>query len=401
MIGKESVFYALRNMKHSWARSSLTIFSIFVGIMTIFIFISFGWGIYDYVDDLTSSSSADKLMIQAVGNGMPGMDDAFALTEDDLKSIEKTAGIKEAVGVKYGVATIKKSGTLKYTFLISLDPENLIMLEMNNIGIDSGRMFSSGETGKVILGHNYKIADKIFDKSISLNDQIEVNGQSMKVIGFMEEIGNPQDDSQVYISDDYFDKILPNSSYAMIIASVEDTKTIKQTIENVEKSLRKERGVDEGEEDFFVTSYQDMLESFMVALNIIIGFVILIALISVIVSAVNTANTMITSVLERYKEIGILKSIGAKNSEIFEIFLFESSVFGFISGAIGVFLGWVATSLAGIYLKNMGWGFLQPHYSVSLFAGCILFAMITGAISGVIPVYNASRINTVDALRYE
>ena len=81
------------------------------------------------------------------------------------------------------------------------------------------------------------------------------------------------------------------------------------------------RNLEEGKEDFTVQSFDDLLEDFSNALDLIIGFVVLIAFISVIVSTINTANTMITSVLERYKEIGILKAVGAKNSEIFKIYL--------------------------------------------------------------------------------
>ena len=110
---------------------------------------------------------------------------------------------------------------------------------------------------------------------------------------------------------------------------------------------------------------------------------------------------MITSVLERYKEIGVLKAIGAKNSEIFGIFLFESSFLGFVAGALGVLFGWFLTSSIASVLEGLGWGFLSPYYSVELFAGCVLFAVVTGVISGVVPAIRASKINTVDALRYE
>ncbi|MBT7238083.1 ABC transporter permease, partial [Candidatus Woesearchaeota archaeon] len=137
------------------------------------------------------------------------------------------------------------------------------------------------------------------------------------------------------------------------------------------------------------------------ALNIVIGFVILIALISVLVSTINTANTMITSVLERYKEIGILKAVGAKNREIFDIFLFESSFLGIIAGILGCILGWGISSIGGLILNNLGWSFLQPNFSIYLFVGLIAFAGITGAISGALPARRAAKTNTVDALRSE
>ena len=135
----------------------------------------------------------------------------------------------------------------------------------------------------------------------------------------------------------YPNKTLP---YNWIVAKV-DVSNIERVAKDIERNLRKERGQDEGKEDFFVQSFDDMIESYSTALNIVIGFIILIALISVFVSAVNTANTMITSVLERVKEIGVMKSIGAKNSEIFNIFLFESSFLGFVAGVLGVIFGWL------------------------------------------------------------
>ncbi len=110
---------------------------------------------------------------------------------------------------------------------------------------------------------------------------------------------------------------------------------------------------------------------------------------------------MITSVLERVQEIGIMKSIGARNSEIFKIFLFESSFLGFIAGILGLALGWLVTYAAGKILLALGWGFLQPYYSWWLFASLLAFAVFTGAVSGVAPAINASRTNPVDALRYE
>ena len=266
--------------------------------------------------------------------------------------------------------------------------------------IQKGRVLKSGDMG-VVLGYNYMVDGKIFDKALDINDVVEINGKKLKIIGFMESIGNPQDDSNLYVTNDRFLDIIPEkNSYAEIVARVDITE-IKLTTENIEKALRKSRGLDKGKEDFFVQSFEDMIESYSGAINVIIGFVILIALISVLVSGINTANTMITSVLERYKEIGILKSIGARNSEIFGIFLFESAFLGFVAGTLGVLLGFGATSLAGAILTSLGWGFLQPYYSFWLFIGCILFATITGAISGAIPAYKASKVDPVKALRYE
>jgi len=401
MIRKESVKYSLNNLKKRKTRSLLTILSIFVGIATIFLFISFGLGLYNYVNSFISESSADKVTIQPKGNAAPGLDDTFALTKDDLRAIERASGINEVSGVYFKVAEIEKNNVNKFVFAVAYDPEKYLLLELNNIKIFKGRNLKSGDEGKVVAGYNYLIENKIFKNSFDVNDVIEISGKDFRIIGFYEPVGNPSDDSQVYMTETQFEELYNETKgYNMIVASV-DVDKISNAIDNIEKNLRDSRNVEEGKEDFTVSSFEDMLEQFTSALNIIIGFVILIALISVVVSAINTANTMITSVLERVKEIGVMKSIGARNSEILKIFLFESSFLGFMAGVVGVFLGWLLAFAAGTVLLSLGWGFLQPYYPWQLFLGCILFATVTGAISGIVPAISASRTNPVEALRYE
>lgn len=402
MISKESIKYSLNNIRKSKARSILTILSIFVGIATIFIFVSFGWGLYDYIDEFTSSSSADKLMIMPKGSGMPGLDTTFKLLDNDVRMIKNTHGVYEATGVFMGVGEVVQDDLKKYVFVMSYDPNLPMIMELSDIGIIKGRALRDSDSGKVTLGYNYLVKNWIFPKTYSLNSKINIQGRDLRVIGFYDKVGNPQDDSNIYVTNDFMSELYPEKelSYGMIIARA-DRENIDAVVEKVETKLRNARGLDKGKEDFSVDSYANLLESYMVVLDIIIGFIILIALISVIVSAINTANTMITSVLERFKEIGILKSIGARNSEIFKIFLFESGFLGFVSGVIGVLVGWGATNLGASILDNFGYGFLSPHYSVSLFVGCILFATFTGAISGMVPAWKASKINAVDALRYE
>jgi len=401
MINKEIVKYSLRNIKHNKSRNLLTIFSIFVGIVTITIFVSFGVGLYNYVDEITSDSSYDKIMIQIKGFGVPDSSSAFILDENDLEAVERAGGVYEAGGI--GVESVKVDfrGEFKYVYLMSYDPKKDFVLSVFAMEIDTGRNLLPGDSGSVVLGYNYKIPGKIFDNAFEINDKILINGENFRVVGFFEEVGSSQDDSQIYISEkDYSDLFDKNISYSYIVARV-DIENYERTISNVENNLRKERNQEKGEEDFFVQSFDEMIESYQVIFNVIIGFVFLIALISIFVSAINTANTMVTSVLERYKEVGVLKAVGAKNVQIFGIFLFESSFLGFVAGVFGFFVGWILSSIGAEIVKGLGLGFLQPAFPFWLILGVVLFSTGTGAISGVLPAIKASRINTVDALRYE
>jgi putative ABC transport system permease protein len=402
MIDIESIRYSLRNLKKRKGRSFLTVLSILMGITAIFIFISFGLGLFNYVDEFTGESSLDKITIMPKGAGAPGLDDTFALTDKDLRAIEKTSGVYEASGMYTKVAEIQSGSEKKFSFLVGYDPNNALAFELFDLEMAEGRVLSSGDDKKVMLGYNYLLDDKIFSKGLELNGEIKIQGEDLRIIGFLESVGNPQDDSQVYTTLDYAEELYGDEikGFTMIIARV-DVDNVDLIIERIEKSLRKSRGLDEGKEDFFVQSFQDLLETYTGVLNGIVGFVILIALVSVFVSAINTSNTMITSVLERVKEVGIMKSVGSRNNRILGIFLFESGFLGFVAGSAGVLLGWILTSVAGNILLELGWGFLQPHYSPFLFIGLILFATLTGAISGVIPAIRASKISPVEALRHE
>jgi len=401
MISRQTIKYSLRDLRKKKARSFLTVLSIFIGIATIFIFISFGLGLYDYIEELTGGSSADKVMIQPKGGTFAAFESNVKFTDDDLEAIERVAGVYSVSGTYFRTVEIESQDERLYTLLISYDPKIPLVIEMSNIEIEKGRELSPGKK-EVVLGYNYMVDGKIFSRGLKLNQNIEINGEDIKIAGFYGSVGNPQDDAQVYTSNSYMEEFYPNEtlSYGWIVAKV-DINNVEGTTEKIEKALRNERNLDEGKEDFSVQSFGDMLEGFSSALNAVIGFIILIALISVLVSAVNTANTMITSVLERIKEIGVIKSIGARNSDIFGIFLFESGFLGFVAGVIGVLIGWGFSAVGGLVLDSLGYGFLQPSFPIWLFVVCIAFATITGAISGVWPAINASRINPVDALRYE
>src|SRR5690606_21807596 len=133
----------------------------------------------------------------------------------------------------------------------------------------------------------------------------------------------------------------------ILAVRVKNPDTIDSTKEQIERILRRERGVKVGEEDFAVQTPEAMLRSLDEILVGIQVFIAVIAGISIIVGSIGIVNTMLTSVLERRSQIGIMKSIGARNQDIFFIFLFESGMMGAIGGLIGIIIGtiiaWIGT----------------------------------------------------------
>jgi len=114
---------------------------------------------------------------------------------------------------------------------------------------------------------------------------------------------------------------------------------------------------------------------------------------------------MFTSVLEKTKEIGVMKAIGAKNRDILFIFLFNSGMIGFVGGLGGVILGAIASGYISLLVSGNGGGMTRMFGSTSLSPELLIFAflfsIIIGMVAGIIPAYRASRLKPVDALRYE
>src|SRR3990167_3256943 len=125
----------------------------------------------------------------------------------------------------------------------------------------------------------------------------------------------------------------------IIAVQVKDKSLIQEAEEDIEKLLRKRRDVKEGNEDFEVSTPEASLSSVNQILLAVQSFIAMIALISVAVGGIGIVNTMTTSVMERRREIGIMKAIGARNRDIFMQFFIESGLLGLVGGLIGVIVG--------------------------------------------------------------
>lgn len=193
-----------------------------------------------------------------------------------------------------------------------------------------------------------------------------------------------------------------NESIDAIVVQVNEGVDIKETAEKAKKKLMLERGVDEKTTDFVVRTPEELLGTFNTVLNILTSFLLGVAAISLLVGGIGVANTMYTSVIERTKEIGVMKAVGARNKDIVQMFTIESGLIGLGGGAMGVIFGITASKIIEfIAQKQLGTTLLQVSINPSLIIGCLIFAFVIGALSGSAPAFRASKISPVEALRYE
>ena len=396
--------YSLTNLLHRRLRSFLSVVSILIGIMAIFALVSFGLGIQDYVNTISEEAGANKLYIQSKAPGVPGIDPNFYFTRDDVNFVDKINGVDEILGMYVSSPEIEFKKEKIYAFLVGMDPDKQDFIdETFTVTVEKGRHLKKGDLYKVVLGYNYQIDTKIFKRGVKLSDKIKIDGEQFEIVGFYEEIGNPQDDSNVYISEKVFELIYPEKKGKFGYAMLSSDKTLDPNTlaDKIEDKLRKYKGQEEGKEDFFVMSFQDAFEIFGSVINVLNGVLILIAFVSLVIAAVNIMNTMYTAVIERTQEIGVMKSIGAKNIDILTIFIIESGLLGTVGGIVGIIFGYIIAKAGGAIAASAGYSFLKPIFPWYLIIGCIFFAFFVGAISGLLPAYQASRLKPVDALRYE
>jgi len=403
-ISRDEIKYSLKNLMSRKLRSWLTILSILIGITSIFALVSFGLGIKDYVDTMADEAGRDKLFILAKGAGAPGMDENFRFTRDDVDFVSKIKGVNDIMGLYFDVAEIEFKEQKKYSFIIGFDVSKQDFLdETFTVEVEKGRNLKKGELGKMILGYNYQFKEKIFKRAIEVGDKILLNGNQFEVVGFYEEVGNPQDDSQMYVTEEQMELLFPDikDEFGYAIVRADKSENPRELADKIEDKLRKFKGEDEGKETFYVQTFDDFLATFGAIINIINGVLVLISLISLVVATVNIMNTMYTAVLERTNEIGVMKAIGAQNSSILFIFMFESGFLGMVGGILGVALGWLIAKTGGMIATASGYSMLKPIFPWYLTLGCIFFALLVGAAAGLLPAIQASKLKPVDALRYE
>jgi putative ABC transport system permease protein len=262
--------------------------------------------------------------------------------------------------------------------------------------IDEGRTVKEGERGVVVVGS--RIIDDVFEEEVNIGDTLYIKDKKFKVIGSLKSIGNSQDDQNIYISlDDMRELVGGKDSLTMIYAQVSNVNSIDDVAEKIEKKLEDKYG-----ENTIIALTSEQMSEMVGSIFSILTFVVGgIASISLIVAGVGIANTMFISVMERTKEIGVMKAIGATNYNVMEIFLVESAMLGFLGGAIGCAIGYILSLLVNVFAVGMLPVTFEATVTLEMILLGLGFSVAVGIVSGIWPARRAAKLQPVDALRYE
>ena len=396
---------ALSSLRERKLRSWLTMIGIFIGIAAVVALIGLGEGLRVAINAQFGFIGANIISVAAAGGlGVPGAGAINPLTDKELEKIRGIAGIEMAAGRLLESTKIVFNKKALFTFAASMPDgeERRLIEDMIDMEAEEGRLLKDGDKYAVVLGYNF-LEEEIFGKPLTAGKKINLQGKEFTVVGIMTKKGNLQVDRAVLMNEDVMRELFERDpdDYDVMAARFDEAIGVDKIKADIEKELRKVRGVKEGEEDFSVETAASILEDVNTVILGVQIFVYFIAGISILVGGIGIMNTMYTAVVERTKEIGIMKSIGARNSTIFSLFFIESGLLGAVGGLMGVVLGVLAaTGFAFVGRLVLGSEIITAHFSPGLIIGALLFSFILGSFFGTLPAMQAARLNPVDALRF-
>jgi len=400
--------YAFKGLKDRRARSALTILGIMIGILAVVMLISNTQGFDHFLTDVLSRIGSNNIWI------IPAKE-SLKLTDTDVMKLTRLPGVK-AASPFYLSRVIFRSGSIEESAnLIAVDPR-VLKLILPDLELGEGTMLQPNDLGTASLG--YKIAHPPEDpnKRVNLYSSITVNIQEGSVInsytfmvgGIFKEFGSTpylDVDKSVLITINAARNIFKSTSYPSIVLVARSPDDVEPII-NMLKQIYGD--------DVEIISPLTIVRHVKAILGNFSLFMLIVASVSLIVAGIGIMNTMIMSVMERTREIGILRALGFSQKDVATVFLTEAALIGIIGGILGVSMGVVSsTVMGGIFarmfrVENPSTGFARglefsysPVITPELLGMSFIFAIIVGLASGLYPALKAARMDPVQALRTE
>jgi len=400
----EETFFAVLANK---VRSSLTVLGIVIGIGSVVAMISIGQGATSEVSKNIQALGSNLLVVMPgsqMGVGMQvrgGMGSASSLILEDAEAIAEQ--VSDVVAVAPEVSTRKQvivkgenTNTSNYGVTNSYT-------EVKNIEIETGSFISDQNIAKsskiAVLGPDTK--DDLFGENVNpIGQTVKIENMNFTVVGVTKSKGGTgfgSSDDLIYIplstAQHYF---TGSNSVSNINIQVKEEELMVSAEEQITNLLLTRHSItDPINADFSIMNQADILDTMSDVSGTLTLLLGAIAGISLVVGGIGIMNMMLTTVTERTREIGLRKSLGAKNKNIALQFLMESVTLTFIGGIIGIMLGWLASMLV---TKFSGTTTVVSAWSIFLAFGV---SAAIGIIFGYYPAKRAASLNPIEALRYE
>jgi len=403
----DNIIIALKNIRERKTRVFLTLLGIAIGIMAIVSLMSIGEGMEVAITQELSSLSDTVFVtigidVEGAGPSGGGLDfsNMNYLTDRDIGSIQRVQGIKDISPILSTSGLIEYNNEFQSISLLGMDPTNMkAVFGIDSLGLESGEFLKQGDQNKCLIGYN--IANEYFDSEITVGSRIKINNKLFFVSGVYKEEGmgfSTQTDDSIHLTESDFTKLTGQRNVSAALIRVYDVNQVEQIADEIEEIVNTNHGSDDIAS---VVTMSSILDSITSVLGIIQTVLLAIAAIALLVASIGIMNTMLTSVMERTHEIGVMKAIGARNGDVMSIFLFEGMFISLLGGISGILIGVLgAQGFSLATAQSMG-QMLQPVFTIFSITLGLTVAVLVGMISSFYPAWKAAKMSPIEAVRYE
>jgi putative ABC transport system permease protein len=397
-------------------RTGLTILGIVIGVAAVIAMLSIGQGAQNTITSSINSIGTNLLFLSP-GGGARFAGGGFQVSVRNIKELTmsdaealldplQAPDVNAVAPIISGGTTAAANGQTTTTSVYGVTTD---YFPMRDETVSEGTLFNDQQVNiharVAIIGTD--LATTLFGTTAGLSGQtLRLNGQTFTILGILTSKGGTSlgsSDNQVIIPiTTARDRVLNRIGKTVdsIIIQATSSNAVSDASAEVSSIMRLRHHVAEGKEDFSIFNQQDLAQTASSIIGVMTAFLGGIAAISLLVGGVGIMNIMLVSVVERTREIGLRKAVGARNRDILIQFLAESSFLSLMGGIIGIILGWLIAMIIGKIASASG-AALNPAVSINAILLATLFSLAVGLFFGIYPARRAARLEPVEALRYE
>lgn len=383
-----------------------------IGTALIISLISNTEGLNVLINEALSKIGANNIFITPAGSGVASARatprEAIKLSDGDITMLSNLPSVRAVSPFYLTKGTLTGGGMQQSVSIIGLDP-SLTYYILPDLEILQGSDLSPSDMAMVAIGYDVAFPPGETGKSIplysSITLELAVEGQIVRrsfVVGAIyKKFGSTpylDVDKSILITIPQARQIFKSASYPSIVLVVESADVVEPTIDILKAIYR---------EDIDVISPLTILKQVKIILNNFTIFLLVVSSVALLVAGVGIMNTMFMTVMERTKEIGVLRALGLSKREVAKVFLTESVLIGIIGGILGVILGSILAISVGSMFSSFIVGMhgtpviYQPNPTPPVLLGSFVFAVLVGLLSGIYPAMRAANLDPVQALRME
>ncbi|OGF21297.1 hypothetical protein A2316_02055 [Candidatus Falkowbacteria bacterium RIFOXYB2_FULL_38_15] len=389
---------SLKNLRHRKLRSWLTVLGVVIGVSLIVSLLFLGEGLKSSIMSQLKMFGTDLIFIFPGEESNPflGMLSGLELENKDVEIIKDIPGVDLVLPMNTKTTKVKFGGEEK-SINLSGSPwyeTKAIYGESQGFSMENGSWPVKDNSSEVVFGSI--VSKERFKKIIVSGDEVIIGNQKMRVTGVLKATGDQGADTMIYASADNFRKITGKRGGAeQVIVKTKPDYDVDLIAEDIKYELKKQRGGDE----FAVLTLLKTAAIVGDVLGIVEIILASIAIVALLVGGVGIMNTMFTAIMERTREIGVMKAIGGSYGKIMKLFLIESGVVGLIGGGIGLFLGIFFAKTAEFIAASKGFQYLDVSINIITIILILLFTFTFGMLAGFLPAHQAAKLNPSEALR--